>query len=258
MNEQSDINSGQEGFIPSLRDRKLTDKDILWINEVENATDSLETAVQFLHRQDNLKWKWIAIALHHSLYSFCIAALVCENYTNVLQKGKNEDNGRFCKIGDNWKKSKTVPRSTKPNEPRYTIQWEDTDEKPPEIDRKQMKKENLLKIKKRGYRLIGFWTALARVQDPVLWMGCLIHSQALTLSGSQWESITWLHEAVRNNLIHFVPMLFVIPISDIKTACKDVLDVIEFLTFKSNQILYRDEKQEEKIAEAIKRLRQSL
>jgi hypothetical protein len=55
MNEKSDINSGQEGFIHSLRDRNLTDKDIIWIDEIENATDSLETARQFLHCQDDLK-----------------------------------------------------------------------------------------------------------------------------------------------------------------------------------------------------------
>jgi hypothetical protein len=184
MNEQSDINSGQEGFIPSLRDRNLTDKDIVWINEVENAIDSLETAVQFLSRRDNLKWKWVAIALHHSLYSFCIAALVCGNYTNVLEKGKNEDDGRFHKIGDDlkWRKSKIVKRN---GGPEYTIQWEYTDEEPPpEKNPEQMGIGNLLKDRK--HKLIGFWTALARVQD-LLWHMSKYPpiSQALTLSDSQ-------------------------------------------------------------------------
>jgi len=207
-----------------------------------------------------LKWKWIAISLHHSLYSFCIAALVCGNYTAVLGKeeGKKEDDGRFLQKGDDlkWRKSKIVPRSTKPKEPRYTIQWEYTDEEPAEKNLKEMWIENLLKDRK--YKLIGFWTALARVQDPIWYMGRYVHSQALTLSESQWENITRLHEDVRNGLIHFVPMSLVMSVSEIQKACKDVLDIIEFLAFKSNQILYRNEKQKDRIAEAIKSLRQSL
>ena len=50
------------------------------IDEKENAIDSLETTLSFLGRDDNLKWKWFAIALHHSLYSFCISALEHGNY----------------------------------------------------------------------------------------------------------------------------------------------------------------------------------
>jgi hypothetical protein len=257
MNEQNTTDSGQEEFIHSLRDRNLMNKDILWIDEVENPIDSLETAVQFLHRQDSLKWKWIAIALHHSLYSFCIAALVCRGYTNVLEKPKNEDDGRFYKIEDDlkWRKSKIVKRNGGPG---YTIKWEYTDEEPPpEKNLEQMGIGNLLKDRK--YKLIGFWTALARVQDSVWHMSAYpAISQALTLSESQWENITRLHEDVRNGLIHFVPISLVMSVSEIRKPCKDVLDVIEFLAFRSNQILYRDEKQKARIDEAIKSLRESL
>jgi hypothetical protein len=72
VNEQSNTNSGQDGVRSSLLNRNLIERNILWIDEVENPIDSLETALQFLQREDNLKWKWIAIALHHSLYSFYI------------------------------------------------------------------------------------------------------------------------------------------------------------------------------------------
>lgn len=257
MNEQTNINSAQEGLRSSLLNRNLTDKNILWIDEVENAIDSLETAIQFLQREDSLRWKWIAISLHHSLYSFCIAALVCGNYTNVLEKRKNEDNGRFCKTGDDlkWRKSKIAKRNRGPG---YTIQWEYIDEEPPpEKNWEQRRKENLPKIGK--HKLIGFWKALARVQDPVWYMGRYVHSQALTLSESQWESITRLHEDVRNDLIHFVPMSLVMSVSEIQKPCNDILDVIEFLAFRSNQILYRDKmSQKERIAKAIKGLRESL
>jgi hypothetical protein len=258
MDAQKNPNSGEQKSIPSLLNRNLSDKHILRIDEVENAIDSLETAIQFLQREDSLKWKWIAIALHHSLYSFCIAALVCRDYTNVLEKGKNEDDGRFYKIGDDlkWRKSKIVKRN---GGPRYKIQWEYTDEEPPpEKNPEQMGIGSLLKDRK--YKLIGFWTALARVQDPVWHMSNYPPiSQALTLSDSQWESITRLHENVRNGLIHFVPMSLVMSVSEIQNSCKDVLDAIEFLASKSSQILYRDEmSQKERIAKAIKGLREGL
>jgi hypothetical protein len=146
----------------------------------------------------------------HCIILFIPSTLVCGNYTNVLKKGKNEDEGRFRKIGQ--------------------------------------------------HKLIDSRTALERVQDPVWYMGKYPPiSQALTLTDSQWESITRLHEDVRNGLIHFVPMSLVMSVSEIQKPCKDILDVIEFLAFRSNQILYRDKmSQKERIAKAIKDLRESL
>ena len=83
------------------------DADYFHLSESENAIDSLETAASFLLRPDNLKWKWIAIALHHSLYSFAIACLENGNYDNVLSRGHREDDHVFSRKGDDpfWMRS---------------------------------------------------------------------------------------------------------------------------------------------------------
>ena len=70
------------------------------LSVIRNAVDSLETAADFIARDDDLRWKWIAIALHHALYSFCIAALHNSNPDEVISRGRNEDNKTWLKKGD--------------------------------------------------------------------------------------------------------------------------------------------------------------
>jgi len=61
----------------------------IYFDDSENAIDSLETALFLFNRNGNSKWKWIAISLQHSLYSFCISSLNKGNYERVsFVKGK--------------------------------------------------------------------------------------------------------------------------------------------------------------------------
>ena len=48
----------------------------LVLETVENAIDYVETAAGFLRRDDPLKWKWFATAIHDALYAFSIASLM--------------------------------------------------------------------------------------------------------------------------------------------------------------------------------------
>jgi hypothetical protein len=232
----------------SLTDLNENNKEYFIIDEVENAIDSLDTIITFLERKDNLKWKWIAIALHHSLYSFCIACLTNSNYDNVLTHGYNEDNQRFVRIGNDLfgKKSRKIIRKNKKG---YTIEWQNTEENP----EKNKKSKN---FKNKTENLIGFWTALARVQDQFFWMGRMTPTKAVKLSEEEWTSIEFLTDIIRNNLIHFRPKLFLVPIEKMKRTTLDVLRVIEFLALESNAISYLDyEKNKERITNIINNIR---
>lgn len=227
----------------------------LYIDEKENAIDSLETALQFLERNDNLKWKWIAFALHHSLYSFCVAALNMSNSDIVTKKWGNDNNIKISNLNSSTeKKSKKVPFFIKNYEtPAYRIEWENFSE----IKKATTPKQNK-KIKLEDY-LIGFWTALARAQDQVFWMGRLSCSKAVPISDDELESIYWLAEAVRNDLTHFVPKGYAIDIMSIINSSQVILDKIEFLAFQSNSILFVDyDKSIARIQTAITSLREKL
>jgi hypothetical protein len=215
-------------------DRSLFDlnrnlqEEYFYINGVENAIDSLETAVSFLDRNDNLKWKWIAISLHHSLYSFCVASLKNSNFTNVLSA--INDGNLYIKKGNDerWKKSRKIMRK---NCRGYTIEWEYTNEEPISKSTGKLNKEG-------ENKLIGFWTALARVQDQTLWMGQLMCTKALVLTESEWQSIQWATEQVRNATVHFIPKYLAISIPSVKNASLDILRVIEFLALESYSVAY--------------------
>lgn len=225
-----------------------SDPKTMYIDAVENAVDSLETTVSYFERNDNLKWKWIVFSLHHALYMFCTINLEGSNYQEVLSNGYNEDENSFFRRADEkWKKSRIIKRN---NSPGYTIQWEFIDGEP------QSKTSG--RQRKRKEKLIGFWTALARVQDEELWMARYIHSKAVSLSDEQWQSIEWLTENVKNQLTHFIPMGLSISLISLKKACFDVTNIIEQLAFHTGQVLYMDNGVEDRIKVSLNKLKSYL
>ena len=216
------------------------------IDEKENAIDSLETALSFLGRDDNLKWKWFVLALHHSLYSFCVSSLEHGNYEQVLSKRYNDDEDLYVKFGnDQPRKSKIVPFFIKNYKtPAYRIEWEVVESFP---ENKKIKKN-----KKKKEKLISFWTALARVQDDYYWMRRYIHTKAVKINDEELHSICWLSEQVRNDLMHFIPKGYSIDILSIIAASKIVLSIIEFLVLKSYAVNFFDfEKSQKRVKETL-------
>jgi len=173
------------------------------IDEKENAIDPLETALSFLSREDNLKWKWFTLALHHSLYSFCISALVHGNYEQVLSKGYNDDKDVSGKFGNEKpRKSRIVQFYIKKyRTPAYRIEWDEVESFPKPTKKIKSKK-------KKKEKLISFWTALARVQDDYSWMKRFVHTKAVKISDEELKFICWLSEEVRNDLTHFIPKTY--------------------------------------------------
>ena len=223
------------------------DDELFFLDEVENAIDSLQLCSEYLESNNKFKWKWVSISLHHSLYSFCISCLTQGNFENVLSTKRDDED--FYVLKGNDKYFKKAEKLYLDNSPAYRLGWLQTeysscDELP--IRRNKNKKSN---------KLIGFWTALARVQDNFYWMGRL-DSRALKLSDEDIRKIVWLSN-IRNELTHFKPKTFGISIRDIRDSSNIYLNAIEFLALQSRAItkLIVKPKLNEKIKSCLRRIR---
>jgi hypothetical protein len=194
------------------------------LTQIENAVDSLNTFLQFLVREDSMRWKWVAIAIHHALYSFCVAALAERSPAHVISLGRLDEENTFYRrdTRDKWKRAKQafiVGCSA------YRLRWEETDEDPEQRDPPKST---------HGPALIPFFSALARVQDGEFWMHQFFDAKPLVLSLEQTSNFVWLNNEIRNELMHFVPGILEIELDRLKRTCLDALESIEFLTFDSN------------------------
>jgi hypothetical protein len=229
-------------------------KEFMHVNAVTNAIDYLETAVSFLNRSDDFKWKWIGISVYHSLYSFCILALDKGNPDWVVKKkrgDKKSDKGRFCKRGQetHWSKSRVEPVFD--SGPAYRIVWEPTDDVPPSFDTPPNDFAWL------DCELIGFWTALARIQDERSMVSDVV-SKSVVILDEDMRAIQWLALKVRNELIHFVPKFSGISIEGIQHGCSSILTVIESLVFDSNTLWMIEEDGRVRITKALNELRKKI
>lgn len=208
------------------------DKKYLYLNEIDNAINSLNVAKNFIEKDEIFKWKWVTIALHHSLYSFCISALVNGNYDNVLAYSKKEDTDQWV-TRDNvtWKR---LYKQKRDDRPYYKIVWQSTNEYPMNSDEDNHPKEP--KENNKNEKLIGFWTALARVMDGEWWMGRLVCTQPLQLTDDDLEKIYWATEFVRNDLIHFIPKIKILDVIYLKKCLTVMVHAIEFIALESKSI----------------------
>ena len=230
----------------SGEDRANRPPDFLNINSRTNAIDSLETAVGFLQRDDPFRWKWVAIAAHHALYSFCIAALENGNPHWVLSSGKRgkEDQGRFSKRGEELRSSKSR-QVTFGSGPAYRIVWELADEEPYVCY--DVREFSLPTGKEQ---LIGFWTALAGIQDE----RSIVHdvlSKPVALSDDDLRAIQWLALRARNEFIHFTPKFWSIEIEGIRSGFAAALRTIDALVFQSHTLWMMKDDDRARVRRAI-------
>jgi hypothetical protein len=226
----------------------------LEVNALTNAANYLESAAQFLQRDDDFKWKWVAIAIFHALYGFSIVALE-DGYPERISVplGRKDDQDVFVKrLG-----SKVWSRPTKMyltrNKAAYRIKWEMRSEEPAQSSTPDTDVQFIFAKRK----LIGVWTALARIQDGV-WMERLFNSHRVTINDEDLKAIEWLGLKVRNELVHFVPKLQGISVEGIWCGCLAALTVIESLVFESNTIWLIDEDGRDRTKKVIARLRDGL
>jgi hypothetical protein len=98
--------------------------------------------------------------------------------------------------------------------------------------------------------LISIWKALKDCQDINI-MKIYIHSKELRLDDSEKENIRKLTETFRNKFEHFQPWSWMIEIHWFPHICIDVLNVIYFLIFESQNCINFDESQKNEIRRII-------
>ena len=229
--------------------------EFLNVNPLSNALDSLETAAQLIQRPDAFKWKWVAFAIHHALYSFAINALTGGDFVRVLSHKRSSDDDKDCF----WKRGEEVKwwRSRRQPFPKfrgaYRIVWEETNEEPP-VSRPS--NESSLSLLTNG-KLIGFWTAFARILDE-RWMGGSVISRPVSVSDNEFRDIAWLTAKARNDLQHFVPKHWGIEIAGIVAGTSATVRVIEDLVFGTHTVWFHDAEQKERVRNAIVQLRAGL
>lgn len=226
--------------------------EIIKINTLINAIDSLETAERVLDRKEALKWKWFVFAIHHSLYQFCCKSLHNANYTTLLKHSHQTDKGILLQKEDSnyWLKSRK--KKIRDDHPAYIIEWRKTDDKPPA----NSKLRNEQKKKNKDEKLIGFWSVLARVQDPIYWMGRYSSSKSITLSEAEWDNVIWLNE-LRNELQHFIPKTLILVEEDFIEPGMAAINIIERLVFETYTI-HCPKKYKYQIQDSLKSLRKNI
>lgn len=224
--------------------RNRTDLEYVYVDSIENPIDSLESILFFFKKKDNLKWKWIIFALHHSLYHFGIASLEKGNYENVLTDKYDPDKDIYIKQGnEKWKKSKIIKSI---NKPLYKIEWVKIDGEPIVNGKKP-------EIKKR---LLGFLSVIARIQDSEFYMDKFM-SNAIILSDDEEKSIVKLVH-LRNNFMHFTPKNWGIEIEYCKQVLFNIINIIERLVLKSHTIFIKDEKDIDRIENIISEIKSQI
>lgn len=225
-----------------MKERSINN--VLCISEVENAIDSLAKALLFSSLDNSFKWKWIALALHDALYLISLSCLA-DGIDSVLQSKRGDEDHWFSRSGrDNeWFKSNMerveLDGQAKSGAP-YRIRWE----KAPLTGRK---KEKPLKKPIEERKVIGFWSSIARVQDGFFWMNRWCITKPLKLSDSDLNHLWYLHDFVRNNLVHSRPGMHEFDIERIRQACLVALEAIDFLLNESLSVVMTRIPEDQKI-----------
>lgn len=105
---------------------------------------------------------------------------------------------------------------------------------------KKHKKEMLDKHDKKKRQLIGFMEALKLCQENTYPMNRYTISKPLVLTTSQKKSIEALHNTLRNTFNHYKPAHWLIEKNMLPRITLDTLEAIEFLIFKSSNIIQID------------------
>lgn len=83
-----------------------------------------------------------------------------------------------------------------------------------------------------------------------------INSQPFEPSGTKTKSVEMLNE-IRNEFIHFFPMNRTWDVSEFPTMVRDCIDIIDFLAFKSGNVLW-DESRKARTKELVEEIRSLL
>lgn len=105
-------------------------------------------------------------------------------------------------------------------------------------------------------RLADFMTLFKRVTKPAI-MKFYTHSQQLNPTEKQRRSVRYLN-SVRRRFAHFTPMGWLLSVTELPDLVTDILDVIEFLAFRTGNIAWHyDDDLPDLLKEELAKLRRS-
>ncbi len=218
------------------------------LDEKTNALDSLETAAMFIQREGDLRWKWICLAIHDALYGFCVVSL---SHGGPVDITESRETNCTVQIGDDpplRPRNEFLPgRTSGP----YRIRWEPC----VRLLEETFDPERLFE-QSRKRNLIGFWTAIARIQDSTFWMSRYTIGQAITLTDQELTTLEVLHRHIRNQIVHFRPMICVF--RGVGVAVTTCLHIIDFLVFSSNTVLVVDDDYRQRVRASLDTLGEML
>lgn len=157
---------------------------------------------------------------------FCINALHFDNYDLLLKKNNHSDKKIYFSSGKHYLKSSI--EYVIEGQPAYRIVWKKTEEKPPAPKGNRNKNDWLIHI----------WSAIARVQDGVVWMNRRAYTKPIELTEEEWNALIFLTTQIRNKLTHFIPTTYLLHIDDFKKNGLCILKIIRRLIEESRAIDY--------------------
>ncbi len=202
-----------------------TDEALEAVTSLEMVCDQLPKVMDNPH-----SWKWVAISLHNALQGYMVLALRGSHGLNVLTKKCKKD-----WLSAYWKKPRVFP------------------------ERKMDSFLNLYKKIQAGRELYDEQIRCGRKLDRKNsdLMMRYMNSQPFKPEGTQTDSVERLND-LRNEFIHFVPMLVSLELGGLPQIVQDCIDIIDFLAFECGNILWHDKSLETKSRDLIKRIRLQL
>jgi hypothetical protein len=175
-------------------------------------------------------WKWVVIALHNALQGYMVLALKGPDGLNVLNKESAKEWKAACKSGSRYAPERWQARFLK----LYERIQEGTEAREEEgrLDFGDLKPESgsmMMYMDSRPFRPVG----------------------------TQDESVTMLNY-VRNEFIHFLPQGLSVEVSGLPRVVADCIDIISFLAFDCNNVVWYDPAHEDRTRNLIAQVRDQL
>ena len=186
--------------------------------------------------EEPLYWKWALIALHNALHGFMVAALYQADIDPVLQDGPNKT--KYCPhCGAEISSAGNRPYGTASEWREWAMSRNSSERKP----------------QPKAWRMLSFLDLFQRIRDE-RYMERLLCSKKFEPSATQIDTVKSLND-LRNEFVHFEPKFCLDSTPEFAAIVREVLPIISFLTFESQNILWHDSTdQEQETKELLQRL----
>lgn len=201
----------------------MSNRNYFAFDEIDNVIDNLEMTTHFLKLPTGFKWKWVCISLHQALYGLMIAALKGSDARLTIYD-KSKDQGKAIALHAQGVSITVIANSFGVSDEKVR-QW------------------------LSNPWLIPFSEALDRVKR-INYLPPNENVRPLKLTSDEKRSIEKLSKEYRNEFEHFSPKRWAINWSGFPGIVRDVLRIINFLTFESNCLTFSNE-QEDRLKTAI-------